>query len=131
MMAARVAGVPMPKSLMASFACSSVMFFPQVSIAASRVASVYNGLGRVFFCASPCPMTGTASPSANSAVPWSRSGSSFSLSSILANTPRHPCLVMQEERERKFIPSQVHSMTSRSFSQGGENDSSILPAIMP
>ena len=129
MMAARVAGVPMPKSLMASFACSSVMFFPQVSIAASRVASVYSGLGRVFFCAIPCPMTGTVSPSANSAVPPSRSGSSFSLSSFLANTPRQPGLTMEEERERNAIPSQAHSMTKSSFSQGGENASSILPAI--
>ena len=119
----------MPNSLIASFACSSVMFFPQVSIAASRVASVYSGLGRVFFCAIPCPMTGTVSPSANSAVPPSRSGSSFSLSSFLANTPRQPGLTMEEERERNAIPSQAHSMTKSSFSQGGENASSILPAI--
>ena len=31
--------------------------------------------------------------------------------------------------ERKSMPPHIHSMSSRSFSQGGEKASSILPAI--
>ena len=41
-----------------------------------------------------------------------------------------PARPVEEERERNVIPSQAHSMTSSSFSHGGENASSILPAIM-
>ena len=52
-----------------------------------------------------------------------------SAQAFLANTPRQPGLTMEEERERNAIPSQAHSMTKSSFSQGGENASSILPAI--
>jgi len=51
------------------------------------------------------------------------------LSSLREKTPHHPGRMTEEERERKTIPSQVHSMVSCSFSQGGEKDSSILPAI--
>ena len=36
---------------------------------------------------------------------------------------------MKAERERKSMPPHIHSMSSRSFSQGGEKASSILPAI--
>lgn len=42
MIAARVAGVPRPFSLSASFSASSVTSLPAVSIAPSRLASVYD-----------------------------------------------------------------------------------------
>ena len=87
------------------------------------------GLGTVFFWASPNPETGTVSPSANMAVPSSVSGSSSCLSSFLRKMPRHPGLTTRELFERKSMLSRRHSIRISSFSQQGENASSIRPAI--
>ena len=87
------------------------------------------GLGTVFFWASPNPETGTVSPSANTAVPSSVSGSSSCLSSFLQKMPRHPGLTTRELFERKSMLSRRHSIRICSFSQQGENASSIRPAI--
>ena len=57
-MAARVAGVPSPFSLSASFSCSSSTSLPAVSIAPSNVFSVKCRGGEV----SPCLMNGSCGP---------------------------------------------------------------------
>ena len=64
MMAARVAGVPMPQSFNAWRTSSSSMpSRPAVSIAASRVLSVCSGLGRVMPELIEQPFIASVSPS--------------------------------------------------------------------
>ena len=120
----------MPSSFIASRASSSASSLPQLSMAASSVASVYSGLGMVFFFARLRPDTGTVSDSSNRAVPLFSVSSSFSLSSERLNTALQPGLTTETEWERNVSPSTVVSMTSVSFSHLGENASSIRPAII-
>ena len=79
MMDARVAGVPRPRSLIASRSSSSSTSLPAPSIAESKVASVYRGGGLVTLAFTSMPRVATRSP-------WS-TGARFGVSSESASFP--------------------------------------------
>jgi hypothetical protein len=88
MILARVAGVPIPDSLMASRSASSVNSFPQVSIADNKLASVCSGRDLVCFSNKSAPLIGSLSPVES--VGRAKTSSSPFSSSGAFNTARQP-----------------------------------------
>lgn len=82
--AARVAGVPMPDSFMASRSASSSTSRAAISIAPKRDLSVCMGRGLVCFSNTPHPFTGRLSSSAIS-------GSMVASSYFSSSWPSFPC----------------------------------------
>ena len=124
-MAARVAGVPMPQSFIACRITSSSTSLPAVSIAASRVASVWNGLGFVLPSVREQPIIGRMSPSFHSGRTTLSSPSSFSFL-----TERQPyCLTTFPFATNSTPPHPAFTVVT-SLTHFPENASSIRATIM-
>ena len=123
MMAARVAGVPMPQSLSACRASSSsTPSRPAVSIAASSELSVCRGFGRVMPELIEHPAIASVSPSFQSGSIVSSLSSPYTL--------RQPSLRTMHPFASNATPQHSASTLVVSFTHSGENASTMRLAIM-
>ena len=124
MMAARVAGVPIPVSFMLAFSSAFSSSLPAVSIEESRLLSVCNGLGLVCFSNSSIPESGKLSPSCMAGKVALSSPSSFS-----PNTARHPADLITDPLTVKSDPAHSSVTLVTSLTHFSEKASNIRPAI--
>ena len=123
--AALVAGVPIPASFMLAFNSVSSSSLPAFSIAANSELSVCSGLGLVCFSNKSTPESGNMLPS------WSSGSMAFSPSSAISgslNIPRQPGIFITDPLTVKSVSSAESRTEVTSFTHLPEKASSIRPA---
>ena len=123
--AARVAGVPIPASFKLAFSSASSSSLPAFSIAASRLLSVCSDFGLVCFSNSSTLEIGRFSPF------WSGGRLAVSSSSPVScslNTARHPASFITDPFTVKSVSPADSTAVVTSFTHLPEKASSIRPA---
>ena len=122
MIEARVAGVPMPESFIASRSSASSISLPAVSIAASSDASVKRRGGWVSLRSDSTSRVSTASSLSSLGSSWSPPESSFCSPSPCASWPyteRQPASISTRPLVRKTFSTTVVSTRVRSKTASG------------